>query len=91
MDDYITKIDSTELSFYDDLIADVEAGLIADYSSEAVRDNNGNEEVFVVLPDGTKATVDGTRFAESDWEECGRLEVHAIDLHDDLDRAALEA
>ena len=89
MEDYITKIDSTELSFYDDLIADVEAGFIADYSGEAVRDDNGYEEVLVVLPDGTEAIADGTLFAESDWEECGRLEVHAIDHDDPLDVAAL--
>ena len=91
MNDDITTIFATELSFYGDLIADVEAGKLKSYSTFAVRDENGNEEVLVVLPDGTKATADGTRFAESDWEECGRLEVHAIDLHDDLDRAALEA
>lgn len=91
MEDEITTIFATELSFYGDLVADVEAGKLMSYSTLAARDADGHEAIAVWLPDGTEAIADGTRFAESDWEECGLLEVHAINLHDDFDRAALEA
>ena len=91
MEDEITTIFATELSFYGDLVADVEAGKLKSYSTLAARDADGNEAIAVWLPDGTQAIADGTRFAESDWEECGRVEVYAADLEDELDRAALEA
>lgn len=89
MEDEITTIFATELSFYGDLVADVEAGKLMSYSTLAARYASGHEAIAVWLPDGTEAIADGTRFAESDWEECGRLEVHAIDHDDPLDVAAL--
>lgn len=92
MNDEITTIFATELSFYGDLIADVKAGKINGYSTFAVRDAYGNEAIKVWLPsNGAPAIADGTRFAESDWEECGRLEVSAPEEDDELDQAALEA
>lgn len=90
-DTTIETIFATELSFYNDLRADIEACKIVGYATFAAKDADGHEAVRVWLPDGIKAIADGTLFAESDWEECGRLEVHAADLEDELDRAALEA
>lgn len=92
MEDEITTIFATELSFYGDLIADVNAGKITGYSTFAVRDAYGNEAIRVWLPNsGTRAIADGTRFAELDWEESGRIEVHAPEEDDELDQAALDA
>lgn len=88
-DTTIETIFATELSFYDDLHADYEAGKLQSYSILAARDADGHEAIAVQLPDGTEAIADGTRFAPGDWEECGRLEVHAIDHDDPLDVAAL--
>ena len=89
MNNEITTIFATELSFYGDLLADVEAGKLMSYSTLAARDASGHEALTVWLPDGKLAIADGTRFAESDWPECGRLEVHDPDYDDPLDVAAL--
>ena len=90
-DDTIETIFATELSFYGDLLADVEAGKLMSYSTLAAKDDAGHEAIRVWLLDGTIAIADGTLFAKSDWEECGRLEVHAPDMNDPLYRAAFEA
>lgn len=89
MDNEIETIFATELSFYKDLLADVEAGKLMGYATLAARDADGNEAITVWLPDGRLAIADGTRFPENDWPECGRLEVHDPDHDDPLDFAAL--
>lgn len=91
MNDEITYIKPTELSFFEDLKADFQAGKIGGHATIAVRDADGNEAIKVWLDDCTYAIADGTRFAESDWEECGRLEVHAPEMSDALDNAAFNA
>ena len=81
---------TTDISFLADLEADEAAGKIRHFCRFAAKDEcTGAEAVVVWLPDGTQAIADGTRFDQSDWEQCGRLEVHTPDPDDELDEMAL--
>lgn len=87
--DKIKYKDTEEVEFFRDLVSDMEAGFIKRIAPLAVIDEHGNETVAVVTGNGDIATVDGTIFGVSDWEECGRLEFHAPDPDDPIDMAAI--
>lgn len=81
-----------ECGFADDLADDLAKGHIKAHASAGVVDPVSNC-VLVALKlgqDGAVAITTGIRFAESDWEECGRLEAYDPDMDDPLDRAAVE-
>ena len=90
-DDTIETIFATELSFYGDLLADVEAGKLMSYSTLAAKDDAGHEAIRVWLLAGTIAIAHATLFAKPDLEGGGRLEGHTPDMDDPLYRAAFEA
>lgn len=82
----------SECSFFEDLADDLAKGHIKAYASAGVVDPF-SKCVLVAIKlgqDGAVAITTGIRFAESDWEECGRLEAYDPDLDDPLDRAAVE-
>lgn len=81
-----------ECGFADDLADDLAKGHIKAHASAGVVDPV-SKCVLVALKlgqDGAVAITTGIRFAESDWEECGRLEAYDPDMDDPLDRAAVE-
>lgn len=81
-----------ECGFADDLADDLAKGHIKAHASAGVVDPV-SKCVLVAIKlgqDGAVAITTGIRFAESDWEECGRLEAYDPDMNDPIDRAAVE-
>ncbi len=81
-----------ECGFFDDLADDLAKGHIKAHASAGVVDPASNCVLVAIKlgQDGAVAITTGIRFAESDWEECGRLEAYDPDMDDPLDRAAVE-